>query len=171
MPVLNLRHACLSLFFMAAAPLATATEHAQAPVSTWTRVDDAALDSMRGGFSGAHDLKVSFGIERVVFINGTLVSTTQLMLPDVSLNSGAQEGMPAIAPGTLSLIQNGPGNTAQFMPLKSDAAATFIQNTLNDQAIRSLTVVNTATNSMDLFKGLNTQFMLRDALVNAIGPR
>lgn len=50
-----------------------------------TPVSEAVLDSMRGGFQlDPLGPKMSFGIERNVFDNGKLVSSTVLKIPDMS---------------------------------------------------------------------------------------
>jgi hypothetical protein len=57
------------------------------------RASDAELDGMRGGFevnAGNTQLKISFGIERAVFINGDLVTQTKLTIPDLSASIQSQ---------------------------------------------------------------------------------
>ena len=43
----------------------------------WKPIDTARLDGMRGGFVVPSGFVVSFGIERVVSVNGEVVSSTQ----------------------------------------------------------------------------------------------
>ena len=50
-------------------------------------------------------------------------------------------------------------------------AGTLIQNSLNDQHIKTLTIINTGVNSLGLLKALNTQTVLNDALLGALGSR
>lgn len=49
----------------------------------WQPVETARLDALRGGYETA-GLQVSFGISRAVFVNGDLVVSTSLVIPDVS---------------------------------------------------------------------------------------
>ena len=46
-----------------------------------------------------------------------------------------------------------------------------IQNSLNNQNIQTFTIINTGVNSLWLLKSLNTQTVLNDALLGAIGSR
>lgn len=57
------------------------------------------------------------------------------------------------------------GITAQF-PMN-----TVIQNSLNNQTIKSLTVINTGVTSLGLFKAINFQTTLKDGLLGAMGTR
>jgi hypothetical protein len=132
-----------------------------APPPDWVAVDVEQLAQMRGGFTADNGLKISFGVERNISINGEVLSTT-------GFNSG---NLGKLAAGQATLIQNGPGNVFQPGQLSSSsAAATFIQNSLNDQTIRSITVVNAATNSLEFLKGINLQSSLNQALSNAVAP-
>lgn len=65
-------------------------------MATWTPVGEARLDELRGGFEAA-GLQVSFGIERAVYINGDLVVSTSLTIPDVSRITAEQAGRLAAA--------------------------------------------------------------------------
>lgn len=132
-------------------------------------VDDSSLDQMRGGFDTGSGLLVSFGIQRAVYINGNLVTTTSFNIPDVAKVSGAQAAM--LAAGTASLVQNGSGNSIEAGALSQAVGATVIQNTLNNQKIQNMTIINTTTNSLGMLKGLNTQATLRDALSSAVGAK
>ncbi|MBY4896792.1 flagellin [Cupriavidus sp. AU9028] len=49
----------------------------------WQPVDSERLDALRGGFETG-GLQVSFGISRAVYVNGDLVVSTSLVIPDVS---------------------------------------------------------------------------------------
>jgi hypothetical protein len=148
---------------IACAAFATAlagTAHA----TEWSPVSDASLADMRGGFDAGSGLKISFGIEREGYINGKLVSATRFNIADVGRLTTGQ-----INTITTTLIRNGPGNTATNAA--QPTGALVIQNTLNQQDIRSLTVINAAANSLELIKGLNLQSALADALTNSLGRR
>jgi hypothetical protein len=82
-----------------------------------------------------------------------------------------QAKISSVTGASVNLVQNGPGNTFQPGPLSQAVAATVIQNTLNNQSIQSLTVINTTVNSLSVLKGLNAQASLRDALGNSLGIR
>lgn len=65
-------------------------------MAQWPPVAAARLDEMRGGFD-AGGLQVSFGIERAVYVNGNLVVSTSLVIPDVSRITSEQAGRLAAA--------------------------------------------------------------------------
>ena len=137
----------------------------------WLAASDHQLAQQRGGFSLGQGLLVSFGVSRAVYINGQLVTATSFQVNDLTRLSPAQAALLARQiPAQAQLVQNGPGN--QLAP---DAAlapfTTYIQNTLNDQTIRSQTVIQASTNALAMVKNLNLQTTLKDALGNAIGQR
>src|SRR3546814_11213273 len=64
------------------------------PGTDWVPVDPALLDDLRGGFQLPSGLLVSFGIERVAWVNGELVSYLSVDIPDVaSMTPAAAEAM------------------------------------------------------------------------------
>lgn len=191
-------------------------QESPAVFQNWIAVDSTVLDEMRGGFDIAPGLKVSFGIERMVNLNGVLQTATRIEVPDAGKLLQAQQSSamaplsgasnPASSPATLpgssassgnavssdaggagsaialplatnlgngaaALIQNGLGNTFAQSALSPEAAATIIQNSANNQTIQSLTVINAATNSLELLKDANLQSTLLDALTQSTGAR
>lgn len=150
-------------------PPAPSAPPEDAPV--WLAASDHQLAQQRGGFSLGQGLMVSFGVSRAVYVNGQLVTATSFQVNDLTRLSPAQAALLARQiPAQAQLVQNGPGN--QLAP---DAAlapfTTYIQNTLNDQTIRSQTVIQASTNGLAMIKNLNLQTTLNDALGNAIRQR
>ena len=143
----------------------------------WMPLPDATLAELRGGFDLANGLKVSFGIERAVYINGTLVTTTALNIGALGSSAAGvsplQNGIPGGTEGTaVAIIREGRASFVQGVAAATNPiAATVIQNTMNDQAIRSVTTVNTAVNSLQILKTLNFGSAVHDALSAAVGPR
>jgi hypothetical protein len=135
------------------------------------KLSDARLDEMRGGFDIAPGLQVAFGIERMVFVNGQLVATTNFNIPNVAQITGPQAQMLANALGTTTLVQNGPGNTFQPSAGSASGAATIVQNSLNNQDIKALTTINATVNTLGAYKALNLQSTLDRAIANAVGTR
>jgi uncharacterized protein YyaL (SSP411 family) len=131
----------------------------------WTAVNDDLLAEMRGGFDAGAGLRISFGIEREGYINGKLVSATSFNIANVARMDAGQAN--AIAQ---TIIRNGAANTANA-PVAQPSSALVIQNTLNLQNIRSLTVINATSNSLELIKGLNLHSTLTDALAQSLGRR
>lgn len=66
------------------------------------------------------------------------------------------------------VVQNGPGNTVDTGAL-SLPLATYIQNTLNNQTIRTETVIQAHTNGAALPRTMNLQATINDAVNRAIG--
>ena len=122
----------------------------------------ATLDGVRGGYSGG-GLNVSFGIERAVYVNGALMTTTSFNV--VSGGAGASAAIDAAA---TALVQNGAGNQAHAGTLGSNTAGTVVQNSLDGQAIRSVTTINATVNSAGIYRGLNLGASLRGAVIDSL---
>lgn len=153
-----------------ALPDAVAASTHAGEVSGWGEaVSDNQLAVVRGGFDADSGLVVSFGIERAVFVNGDLVTSTRLDIPNIGQMSAEQAGALAAATSTVSIVQIGPGNTFDSVALTRTAAGTVVQNSLDNQNIQALTTLNTTVNTLDLFKSLNLQNTLQAALVNSLG--
>jgi hypothetical protein len=150
---------------------AEATSKQPPPVFATAAVDPSRLESMRGGFITNDGLRVSFGIERAVYINGNLVTTTSLNVSELGRMSGGAAPASTIsspaAQGTLAVIQNGGGN----MTVSNAAGATLgtvIQNNLNDQKIQTLTVINAVVNSLQVMRSMNMQQSMRSAVIDSL---
>lgn len=137
----------------------------------WEAVSDESLDNMRGGFDVGPGLSVSFGIVRTITINGDLVNRTNFNLPDVTKITTEQANLARTAIAESGIIQNGTGNFIEPGVRSQLTNSTIVQNSLNDQRIQSLTVINTGVNSLGLLKNINTQTILKDALMGSIGLR
>lgn len=142
---------------------------ASAPAG-WHRVGSEKLATMRGGFTTAAGLSLSLGIERLVSINGEVVSHTNFQIANVGNISGDEARRAHDAINSVNLVQNGPNNFAVGDPL-SAGRGTFVQNSLNGQTISSQTIISLSVNSMSLLKDLNFQGGLRDATIRAIGTQ
>lgn len=116
------------------------------------------LESMRGGFEiNANGLRLllSFSIESLNYINGVLVASTvlspvgltQLNSSDAGIASSvssiplAQQALSTTQLGSVTVIQNGAGNTF-VLPQSLSSISTIIQNTVNNQVIQNLTTLN-----------------------------
>lgn len=83
----------------------------QDPFAGLHTLKDEELDLMRGGFENSQGLVFSFAIERAVVVNGELITSTRVVLNDLTpLLSG---GMPSaeIISSARNIVQNGLGNT------------------------------------------------------------
>lgn len=105
------------------------------------------LDRLRGGFQGPDGLVLSFGIERMVYVNGNLVTTTRIAVQGLGApaGSGPQSALPALAD-----------------------MGTVVQNALNDQHIKTLTIVNASANSLDVLRSWSLQLSIRDAVAGSV---
>jgi len=132
-------------------------------------VNESKLDKVRGGFE-SNGLQISFGIERAVYINGALVTSTSLNVSDLGKASGGQSPISSVSssPGGLTLIQNGAGNVFLSGPVSAANVGTVIQNTLNDQKIQTVTAINATVNSLQLVRSQNFQSSLRGAIIDSL---
>lgn len=140
----------------------------------WVAVSDGKLEDLRGGFDAGQGLTVSFGFIRTVTINGDLLNKSSFNIPDL-VNITPEQAK--IANDAISkagfVVQNGPGNQIESSGNSGTQlrlpTSTIIQNSLNNQKIQTLTVINTEVNSLSLLRTINTQTVLKDALLDALG--
>ena len=165
--------ACVQTLAPMSAGVTPVARQAQRAFPQWLRaaapVSEQTLDQLRGGFQTADGLRLSFGIERMVYVNGTLATSTRIAV--AGLGGRAGEVMPRPVQGGntgLSLVRNGAGNTFVAGLLPSSTQATVIQNTLNDQHIRSLTVISAQVNSLVVLRSWTLQMSIRDAVSGSI---
>jgi hypothetical protein len=124
-------------------------------------VADSALDEVRGGFETPANLHASLTLERTAYLNGELIVSRSVSIPDIGNMTPEQADALAAATGTL-LVQNGPNNAFNVADL--GPASTVIQNTLNDQHLVTLTTLSVEVNSLSAFRELHFQDSLQDAL-------
>ena len=129
-------------------------------------VSDTSLGGVRGGFSG-NGLNISFGIERAVYVNGALVTTTSLNFGDLGQIT-AGRGATSLDAGTIQLIQNGVGNSVATGSISPTSIGTVIQNTLDGQKIQNMTVINATVNSLGLLRSMNLGASLRGAVIDSL---
>lgn len=142
------------------------TDHLQ----KWAAVPANQLDDMRGGFDTSLNLTLSFGIERAVYLNGALVTTTSFNLPALGTLPHDDANGAIVPNSSVALVQNGPGNT--FIQGRDPAplAATVIQNTLSNQALQNLTTINASSNSLQILRTNAFQSMLQDGIGHVVVP-
>jgi hypothetical protein len=112
-----------------------------------------------------------------------LVSQAAFKLPDLSQISVEQARQVNDALAQAKLVQTGAGNSVgsalgsglggdnPLAGLAGLGAATVVQNSLNNQNIQTLTQIDAGVNSLGMLHAINTQGVLRDALMGAVGPR
>lgn len=157
------RQLCALLALLWTVPAARAGEAADAAEALFAApaVAVETLESLRGGFEAPDGLQVSFGIERVVRINGVLQDSIQVRAEDVALALGT--GAPSLpAEATLTLVQNGLNNSVTI-ELPTAALATIVQNSLASQHLQVLTIIDASVNSAEMLRGLRMQQSVQDA--------
>lgn len=168
MPIL--RYACACWALALAAWPADGQVPVPGPMHDWIPVAESVLDQSRGGFTLETGLKLSLGIEREVSINGHVVSHTRLQLTDISRLSAGQAQQTSEALSAVKLVQNGRDNIYLAAMSPQTLGGTVIQNSMNNQLIRTHTVIHASVNSMALLKTLNFLGSLNDAIARAAGP-
>jgi hypothetical protein len=108
------------------------------------------LEAIRGGFETDSGLQISFGIEQAISINGVLQTRTAFFAPNIT-------GNPAditLNDWTSKVIQNGPGNTFALNVTDQIPAQvlTLVQNSLDQQVIQHLTIIDMAVSGMSLIR-------------------
>jgi hypothetical protein len=141
------------------------------PADEWQPVDAEQLDAVRGGFTTPAGLAMSLGIEKIVSINGDVVARTRIDIADLNRLNAEQVIQTHDALSSVKLIQNGSANIYQAGESAQVLGGVVIQNTLNDQLIRSQTVISASVNSGSLLKSLNFQSSLNDALARAVSAQ
>jgi hypothetical protein len=169
----------LSSMLIAAALLAGTAHAAQPPAQTRTKPDaelhlpppvsDRLLSQMRGGFQFDNGMIASFGISRAVYINGVLVASTRVNIPDLSHIDAAQANALAALVGGVTLIRNGPGNFVDPASFDRAIGAIVIQNSLDGQQIQAVTTLNATVKNLNEFNSMNLANSLQQVLINSRG--
>ena len=127
-----------------------------------TPVSEEILDGMRGGFQHHPDgPMMSFGIERSVFLNDKLINSTVLNIPDLSRLADK-------AGDAFTLVQHGGGNSVPHNLSSLPPLTTVIQNSLDNQAIQSHTVINATVSALTWARALVLGNALSQASIEAI---
>ena len=135
----------------------------------WVPVSQDTLDETRGGYDLGNGLLASFGIDRAVYVNGNLVTSTSFNVPDIAHMTTTQASAMATALNSVSLTQIGPNNVFDPSSLGKTSAASVIQNTLNGQNIQSITTLNTTVNTLNAFRQTSFQDALQQAQLQSLG--
>lgn len=128
----------------------------------WVALPGERLAALRGGFELPSGLPVSFGIERVAYVNGTLVASASVNIPDVSRMT-PQQAQALQGFGRPLVIQLGGGN--HFDVSGALGGGAVFQNTLDGQHVQALTTINVGVGTLGLFQELNSLSALQNALL------
>jgi hypothetical protein len=125
-------------------------------------VSDTVLGEMRGGIR-LDGLDISFGLTRSASINGVEQFTNSYHIENLAdLASGI-----AVAPAQLAVIQQGLGNTIDLgaMDAMSGNVGTVIQNTLDNQHIDTMTVIDISLhNASSIVSGITASDAISQSL-------
>jgi hypothetical protein len=148
----------------------------------------AELDQLRGGLdvqTRHGNLRIDIGITRAVSVNDRIVAMSHIGAGQPSVSLGQATGPatggtsqlrinetpvgsngPALSiDGRALVVQNGPGN---FAPLSTSfghgAVPTIIQNSLDNQNLKTFTFVNASVNSLSVMRTL----MMNDMVGRAV---
>lgn len=135
------------------------------PPEGWTAIGPERLDGMRGGYALPSGLVVSFGFERLAWVNGELVAALRIDIPDVGAMTGAQARELALL-GQAQLVQSGPGNA---FDAGSAGAGLVLQNSLDGATIRVQTMIDAGTSALGLLQAMNFGDALGRAALGAAG--
>lgn len=125
-------------------------------------VSEAVLDQMRGGFQSSPNGPIlSFGIERTVHLNGQLVNSTVLNIPDLMQLAGNSSRV-------FTLVQTGSGNALTPGTAALPALMTVLQNSLDNQNIQNQTVINATVGALGWTRSLALGNALSQATIDAI---
>lgn len=157
-----------ALAISACLPLPAMAEGADSPLplgQEWIPVDPARLAEMRGGLMMPSGMLLSFGIERLVYVNGELVASATLQIPDLGRMTADQaSALAAINEGRV--VQIGEGNR---IDPGAGGNALVIQNTLDGQTISALTTLNVGVGTLGMLQEINTYDALHNALIASPG--
>ncbi|WP_133477773.1 hypothetical protein [Cognatilysobacter segetis] len=116
------------------------------------------LDALRGGYALPGGMSIAFGLERTVAVNGQLIVSQRIDIPDLSRMTADQaQQLSALTQG--QTIQVGGGTS-----LHPGVGSLVIQNALDGQQIQASTTLHTAVNTLTLLQNLNFNQTLSDAL-------
>lgn len=128
----------------------------------WKPVDPARLAGMRGGFVAPSGLVVSFGIERLVSINGQVVAATQLRIPDLSRMTADDAAALAMLRDS-QVVHVGPG-----MRVAGGTGGLVIQNALDGQAISARTSLDVGVNTLPMFRDAELAATINNAVIASL---
>jgi len=132
-------------------------------------VSDDELDSTRGGFLTADGLRLNFGIERRVMLNGQEIYGLRLQYADgeLRLHTAGESGQSAAASTRLGTHLNAGAitldNATQSLP------AFVLQNAIDGQAIRAITTIQVDINSLSNLRNQQLFESLRQTIGGNFG--
>jgi hypothetical protein len=128
----------------------------------WQPVAEQMLADARGGFETGNGLLVALSVDRVLSLNGNTIASGQL-----SMDAAALAGRSALSTFQVARVGEGSALVQAAQPL----AGLALQNSANDQLIRSQTTIDATVNSLSILNDMHFGDSLRQSLSTAILPR
>jgi hypothetical protein len=125
------------------------------------KVSDSRLDSLRGGADVSPALHISFGLDRLTSVNGTLIASTQFQVQDIGHVTPAEAQAIQQSLGSLLTVSNGHASLTQ-LSAGNQSLGTVIQNSLPNQSIKNIVTLDVTTNSLTLLRASNAMDQLRN---------
>jgi hypothetical protein len=119
------------------------------------------LQTMRGGFTtsvGGALLELSFGVERVVTVNGDIVGSTSFRIPSLQQLDALR---------SVSLLQSGAGNSVA-QNVAPGSPLQVVQNTLDNQVLRQITTINASVRNLALHRAAQLGGVLNRQLIMSV---
>jgi len=113
----------------------------------------SALDGCRGGFVTPSGLAISFGIERIVTLNGNVLAHSALQFGELGHLTA---GVP----------RDGAGMPLQFG--RNLLGGSVLQNSLDNQLIGQTTIINASVDARGALQAMHFQSTLSQALTSAL---
>lgn len=126
----------------------------------WNPVSASRLEAMRGGFV-VPGLALSFGIERVVSVNGEVRAATSVRIPDVARITADQAAALAALQATQA-VQIGADAI-----VSGHATGLLIRNAADGADIAARTTIDVGVGSLDLYRSGQLDAALLNAAVMA----
>lgn len=123
-------------------------------------VDDQDLAALRGGFLTSAGLHIDFSLQNLVVLNGQAV--VQSVIGPTA--SGALSSWAVSSPGAGSPLANLPAGTT----IMSSGLQTIVQNSLDNQAIQSLKVLNIELSNLAGLRSIGLQHRIDHALADSL---
>jgi hypothetical protein len=153
---------CAATSLLSALPCAADAGVAADATADWVPVAETLLDEARGGFDAGNGLLVALSVDRVLSLNGNVVASGQL-----AMDATALADHPALSTFQVYRVGEGSALVQAARPL----AGLVLQNSANDQLIRSQTTIDATVNSLSILKDMHFGDSLRHSLSTAIVPR
>ena len=134
-------------------------------------VGDDLLDSVRGGFDLGNGFNISFGIERAVYINGTLVTNTGFYLNDISSLQSPMQLQSVVGKGVIESHSFAINDNASIAALTKLSEPLIIQNAVSGQSLKAVTTITAIVPSLLGLRSINLGETLQNALGNSLSTR